>query len=658
MIMGTIGYMSPEQARGRKEIDQRSDIFSFGCVLFEAATGRTPFNGDSVIDTLHKITHAPAPSIRDLNPHAPSELQRIVRRCLQKDVDERYQTIKDVAIELRELRREMHTEAEIDYSISPQKRAATSNENENETKFLPANKDQTAEADALTAAPQSTSSAEYITGEIKRHKGPFAIVLTIVFLAAISFGYWFYFHRSAPTGTNQINSIAVLPFENASGNAELDYLSDGVSESVIDRLSQLPQLKVIARNSSFKYRGRNLDLKQIAEALGVDAIVTGSVVQRGDGYLMRVDVTDVRQNKQIWGKNFNRKISDVQILQSDISGEIAENLRLRLSGAQSQQLAQEGTTSPQAYEAMEKGRFFLNRVGRDNTNKAVEQFEQAIAFDPNYALAYSYLAEAYGFGGGSNLDREQRKAKRLGAALKAIELAPNLAEAHFALARIKFSGWEWAEAEREFKKAIELNPNFYRAHTGYASYLTVMGRHDEAIAEAKRSIELNPLNFLAAMTVSNAFRNARRNDEAIEAAKKALELEPNFYFTHAVLADAYEAKGMYPEALAAYHEALKRREAGGGLRIEALIGVIYAKMGERAKAVEILENLKANGDTSNEIVLLYDSLDKRDEAFAVLEQAFAERRGDLGFMRVNPKFDNLRPDPRFADLLRRMGLPQ
>jgi tetratricopeptide (TPR) repeat protein len=384
-------------------------------------------------------------------------------------------------------------------------------------------------------------------------------------------------------------------------------------------------------------------------------------VPRGDSYQIRVELIDVRENKQLWGENFNRKTSDVQVLQTDISREIAENLSLRLSGTQSQQFAKEGTTNPQAYEALVKGRFFFNKPGQDNTDKATEHFEQAVAADPNYALAWSYLANAYGFSGGKDLDRKERHAKRRMAAMKAVELAPNLAEAHFASGQVKFSDWEWAEAEREFRLSIELNPNFAKAYSGLQSYLIVMGRLDEAIAAAKRSVELDPVDYVAATRLSIAYHRARRYDQAIEIAKRVIEIEPNFFFAHNALADAYAAKGMYKEAIAEYQESLRLR-SGNAPTIEAALGTTYVKMGMRAKAEEILASIKSRANTFSstpiDLALLYDALGKRDEAFAVLEQSFADRAGDLGYMRTNPKFDNLRTDPRFQDLLRRMGLPQ
>jgi serine/threonine protein kinase/Flp pilus assembly protein TadD len=633
MIIGTPSYMSPEQAAG-KEVDARTDIFSFGVVFYEMLAGKLPFEGETALEMIGAVLKdEPKP----LKADVPGEIKKIIGKCLKKDRNERYQTIRDVCNDLKEAKQDLEFQEKSERTARP-------NQDENKTQILLATTADDGNRATANKAPSNNSSKKYL-----------AVGLAILLISAFGFGYWF-FNRSS----KQIDSIAVLPFENASGNADLDYLSDGVSESVIDRLSQLPQLKVIARNSSFRYRGQNLNLPEIANALGVDAIVTGRVVPRGDSYQIRVDVTDVRENKQLWGENFTRKASDVQIVQADISREIAENLKLRLSGTQSQQFAKEGTTSPQAYEALVKGRFFFNKPGQDNTDKATEHFEEATAFDPNYALAWSYLANAYAFGGGKDLDRKERHTKRRMAAMKAVELAPNLAEAHFALGQVKFSDWQWAEAEREYKLSIELNPNLAKAYSGLQGYLVVMGRYDEAIAEAKRSVELDPVDYVAATRLSIAFHRARRYDETIETAKRVIEMEPNFFFSHLALADAYAAKGMYKEAIAEYQESLRLR-GGDSPTIEAALGTTYVKMGMRAKAEEILESLESRANdfssTPIDLSLLYDALGRRDEAFAVLEKAYAERASDLGYMRTNPKFDNLRSDPRFADLLRRMNLP-
>lgn len=504
-----------------------------------------------------------------------------------------------------------------------------------------------------------SSEIEKATARNFKSSKKISLIGAVAVVLAIS-GFFGYKYLTPTSQT--ISSIAVLPFENASGNAELDYLSDGVSESVIDRLSQLAQLKVIARSSSFRYRGANPNVKEIADALGVDAIVTGRVVPRGDDYQIRVELVDVRENKQLWGENFTRKASDVQILQTDISREIAENLRLRLSGAQTEQLVTQRTTNPQAYELLLKGRFYFNKGGGqrgENFNKAAEYYEQAIAADPNYALAYAELSDTYGIGGSTVSNRKQRLIKQEAAARKALELDPNLAEAHFAMAQSKRDNGEWAEAEREYRRAIELNPNLAKTYSAYANYLHYMKRPDEAVAAIRRALELDPLSIIFNVNAINVYYLARRYDEAIVAAKKALELEPNNSNARSRLGNVYEAKGMYQETLAEYREVLRLR--GNDARGEGTnFARVYAKMGERAKAEEILRKFKADGNNfgGRDFALVYDALGRRDEAFAELEKDYAENRSNLSGINANPLYDNLRSDPRFADLLRRINLPR
>lgn len=524
---------------------------------------------------------------------------------------------------------------------------------------------ETARAKETTAPIEGASGTETgkltAAAEIKRRKRGVAVVSLALSLAAVGLGYWLFGHHPSSSSSKRasVESIAVLPFENASGDVNLDYLSEGVSESVIDRLSQLPQLKVIARSSSFRYRGQNLNLQEIASALGVQAIVTGRVVPRNDSYQIRVELVDTRENTHLWGKTFTRRASDVQILQADISRELAETLRVRLSGTQAQQIAGEGTINPQAYEMLLRGRFYFNKAGEPkNFQKAVEYFERAIALDPNYALAYAVLVEAYSFGGISRgLNREQHEMKLEAAARKALELDPNLAEAHNSMATLKRNKWEWEEAERAYLRAIELNPNLPQAHSGYAFYLNLMGRHAEALASVERARELDPVSLIINTSVGVINLRMRRYDEAIEASKKAIQLGERAMFARRTLGAAYAAKGMFVEAAAEFEEAFKI--AGGeSSAVEALLGAAYAKTGRRAKAEEILQKIIAleGKRLPAESAVLSDTLGRRDEAFAVLEKAYSERLQSLPYIAVDPSYESLRSDPRFQSLLRRMEL--
>jgi eukaryotic-like serine/threonine-protein kinase len=649
MVMGTAKYMSPEQTRG-KQIDARTDIWSLGIVIYEMLAKISPFAGETPSDSIAAILTREAPP---LSERVPQELRRIVRKCLQKRADERYQTVKDLLLDLKNLKRELEFSQELERSqLSPPVRAANASAaaaaalSEHATAIHPSafSTDR-----SIAHASAGAGSAGSVTTQWRRIAAG-ALVLIVVLLA---FGYW-YLKNPGP-----INSVAVLPFENATGDANLDYLSEGVSESVIDRLSQLGQLKVIARNSSFKYRDPNADLKQVAAALGVQAIVSGRISRRGDSYLIRVELTDVRQNEQLWGGTFTRGVPDVLVLPEEIAKTVSENLKVKLSGTQQQQLVKHETTNPEAYELVLKARFFARKGGTESRKKAIEFLNQAIAADPNYALAYAVLATRYNsLINNSITDPKESLPKAEAAARRALELDDGLAEAHYAQAIVKSSTFDWAESEREFNRAIELNPNLARAHGGYAQYLSLRGRHEQAIAEINRAKALDPLSPVINTNVGFILYYARRTDEAIDALKKLLELDRTYPLTQTYLADAYAAKKMFPEAIALYQEAIKLGEDSTGRQIN--LGVAYAKSGATDKARSILTQIQSGESyvSPAELARLYDSLGEREQAFTSLEAAFAAHDVQLQYLGVDPGYDNFRSDSRFVNLLSKLGLNQ
>src|SRR5437016_5613112 len=522
VVLGTVGYMSPEQAQGKtKEIDHRSDIFSFGCMLYEAVTRQKAFTGKDTIDTLNRIIREPFTPITDFRPDAPNHLQRIVRRCLAKDPEDRYQTIKDVAIELRELRRELVGSAGVDTTVPPSSIRST---------LGSAGKAAPVSSDATSSRPPSI--AEYIVSGIKQHK--FAVIVAVIVLAVGAVGLGMFLH--ARNTEVAIDSIAVLPFQNRSTEPDSEYLSEGLAESLIYRLSQLPNLKVSPTSLVFRYKGQEIDPIKVGKDLGVSAVLSGRIIQRGDNLTISAELVDVRYNKLLWGEQYDRKTSALLATQREIAREIVDTLKLKVSG-QERGLAKHYTESNEAYQLYLKGRFYYNKRTQEGLQKSLEYFQQAIEKDPTFALAYSGLADTYDLLGaadaGGTVSPNEALPKAKAAALKAIELDASLAEPHVSLAHVKYYyDRDWAGAEREFKRAIELNPNYPQAHHWYAIYLVFAGRTNEGLAEIRRAQELDPLSLPINMTVGWLLCDANRADEGIDQLRKTLEMDPAFMVAH------------------------------------------------------------------------------------------------------------------------------
>jgi serine/threonine-protein kinase len=661
-VIGTVSYMSPEQAHG-KEVNERTDIWSCGVVLYEMICSQMPFTGESANDIIASILKIEPLPVSHYVSNVPKELERIIGKTLRKNPEERYQHIKDLWLDLKDLKQELELEARLERSAVPSKsnERLTNEDLESKTQIL--ERDKLTEAavavstnDLNASNIHSTSNAEYVVSGIKQHKRAVLAVLSILLLSAFAFGYWFFNNGSA--NTTQIDSIAVLPFENGSNDPNLDYLSDGLSESLIDKLSQLPQLKVIARNSSFKYRGANIDLQEVANKLSVRAVVMGKVIRLGDNLTMRVEMIDVVENRQLWSEQYNRKSSDLLSIQQEIAETASEKLRLKLSGAQEQELAKRETVNPQAYELLLKGRFYFSKSGTDNLKKSAEFMEQAVATDPNYALAYAELSMKYlTLVGNSLVEPRVYLPKAESAAQKAMELDNNLAEAHIARARILVTKWQWQESEQARKRVIELEPNKAEAHSSYAALLGILGRHDEAIAEARRAKELDPLSPFRDYDIAYRLHFARRFDESIAESKKILASDPNLDYVYPIFGYAYAGKEQFKEAINAYQEAIRLEDKSTSIQI--YLGAAYARAGERDKAQAILKQLQNTKEyvSPGELAILYGALGDKEAAFASLEKAYAERDLQLQYLKVDPAFDPLRDDLRFQDVIRRVGLP-
>jgi TolB-like protein/DNA-binding winged helix-turn-helix (wHTH) protein/Tfp pilus assembly protein PilF len=480
-----------------------------------------------------------------------------------------------------------------------------------------------------------------------------------VLLALLAYAGWFY--RVASPGGEAINSVAVLPFVNASGDPNAEYLSDGITDSLIDSLSQLPNLKVMSRDTAFRFKGKETDPQSIGHQLGVRAIFKGRVTQRGGTLNISAELIDSRDGSHIWGQQYDRKLADMATLREEIAGEMASALRLRLTPADEKRLAKSFTANPEAYQDYLKGRYWWNKSTKEGFDKGIEYFQQAIAKDPTYALAYSGLADCYSSLAESGLVPFREVYLRAkDAALKAVELDDTLAEAHGSLALVRSSyDWDWAGADREIRRAIELNPSYADAHRLHAEVLWQTGRMDEAIAEMKLTLELDPLSINNNDTLGIAFFLARQYDRAIEQGAKTLELDPNFVEAHYFRGIAYLKKSMYREGMVEFEKGVAISPANP-LTLTGL-GYGYAVTGRRAEAQKVLDKL-AELSKSEYIspvwrAKIYAGLQEKDIAFEWLEKAYDDRSiVSVGFIKPNPMFDPLRSDPRYADLLRRTNL--
>jgi len=655
IVMGTANYMSPEQAKGT-HVDARTDLWSLGAVLYEMITGHAPFPGETPTETISLILQKePAPLARYAHD-VPAELERIVTKALTKDREERYQTAKDMLIDLRNLKRKVEVDAEIERTVAPEVRTATSTSSR---QSMPANISGAVAPTTLASATNPSSSAEYLVSGIKQHK--LAVAISVIMLAVGVVGLGMYLH--ARNTEAAIDSIAVLPFQNKSTEPDSEYLSDGLAESLIYRLSQLPNLKVSPTSSVFQYEGKEIDPIKVGNDLGVSAVLSGRIMQRGDNLTISAELVDVRYNQLLWGEQYDRKTSELLATQREIAREIVDTLKLKVSG-QERGLAKHYTESNEAYQLHLKGQFYFNKRSEEGMEKALENFQQAIEKDPAFALAYSGLADTYDLLGAPDalgtLRPNEALPRAKAAALKSMEIDPSLAEPHVSLAHVKyFYDRDWPGAEREFKRAIELNPNYPLAHHWYAIYLVWVGRANEGLAEIKRAQELDPLSLPINMAVGWLLCEANRTDEGIDQLRKTIEMDPAFVLAHDRLGLCYEQRGMYPEAIAEHQKVIDLGAKALGI---AGLGRAYAMSGKRNEAqkalVELQELSKQRHVSPGLTGLIYAALGDKDQAFAWLDKSVEEHDLIIARLKVDHGFDNLRSDPRFADVVKRVGLPQ
>ena len=644
VVMGTALYMSPEQARGQ-QVDARTDIFSLGVLIYEMVAGRLPFEGSNTNEILASIlSDKETPLLARYAREVPIELERIVAKALRKNRDQRYQTTKDLLLDLQSLKSEVEFERKLERSTPPKSASGYPVE--------PAESGTTTESSlGQTASQAVTTSATTI------NQRRIVVAVAALLILAVGLGAYFYFSRGQG---GVISSVAVMPFVNESGNSDVDYLSDGMTESLINSLSQLPGLSVKARSAVFRYRGKNIEPQQVGSELNVRAILNGRMVQRGDDLTLYLSLVDARDGNQLWGEQYNRKLTDLVTLQHEITRDVSQKLQARLAGADEQKLAKHYTTNPEAYQLYLKGHYFFDKRTTAGVKQSIEYYQQAIKEDPNYALAYAGLADAYTPSDVMLPPRETITVAKA-AATKALELDETLPEAHEAQARVLlFYDWDWSGSEHHFQRALQLNPMYAEAHHVYSHYLMNLGRTEESLAESRKALEIDPLDVLLNIHLGWYYLYVRRSDEAIDQLRKTLNTDPTFQNGQIFLGQAYEQKGMYQESLSAFQKAMTLE--GNGTLTGPWLGHLYAVSGNRAEAIKTLNHLKElyNRDAVSpyDIAIVYAGLGEKDQAIEYLQKAYEKRSGGLLLLKVEPVFDDLRSDARFVDLERRIGLTQ
>jgi TolB-like protein/tetratricopeptide (TPR) repeat protein len=632
MVVGTVEYMSPEQVRA-EEVDQRTDLFSFGLVLYEMATRRRAFAGDSPGTIFEAILNrAPTPLLR-VNPELPPALEGIISKMLEKDRMLRYQTAADLKVDLHRLKRETETVRVGRAPLGPPEKASSSRR----------------------AAPIGNRLIGAVAAA--------AVVMVAAVLAALNVAGLRdrVLRRDVPPP--KIESVAVLPLTNLSADPAQEYFADGMTEALISEVGQIGALRVISRQSVMRYKHSDKPLTQIAQELNVDAVVEGSVLRAGNRVRITAELIGAVPERHLWARSYERDLRDVLALQGEVAQGIAREVQVKLTPQEQTRLATARTVNPEAYAAYLRGRLYASRVGPEGRQKAIEYFQRAVQLDAGYALAYASLAEVYAGQNTADLlgiQPQEAYAKAREAALRALSLDDSLAEAHAALGSVKlFYEWDWGGAERAVERAFELNPNYVDAYHWLSHLKMVQGRREESLRASLRALELDPLSTTIGAHLAWHYLMARQYDEAIQACRKTLEIQPESTETLDFLGRAYAAKGMHREAIAKFRKVADLTR--GNPTYMALLAWEYAQAGRRREALTVLEDVKRlprqHYLPGFNLAAAYAALGEKDEAFRWLETAYGDRSALIVNLRQDFRFDPLRSDPRFQDLLRRMNLP-
>lgn len=651
-VVGTSGYMSPEQAQG-DAIDARSDIFSFGVVLYEMVAGQPPFSGPTESHVrVSIIDHDPAP-LTQHSADIPRHLQRIVSKALAKDKTKRYQTITDLKIDLERLREELHV-------LEPGFRQMEGQTDPANTLSTGPQWSGPTVVDTQPVSAATTSTPEQSATHTALNKKLFIFLIPVVLLIVVGLIYFY-------SGRRTIDSVAVLPFVNDSGDPDAEYISDGVTESIIRSLSQLSDLKVMSRSAVFRFKGRDIDAQEVGRSLKVGAVLAGRVVKQGDRLIINTELIDVSDGSQLWSGEYNNNVSEILAVQDEISQKISESLRLRLTGDDAQKLRKRYTTNAEAYELYLKGRYFWNKRDAEGLRNGIKYFKLAEEKDPTFALAYSGLADSYALLsdiGAVKPAEEMPKARA--AAQRAVDIDPTLAEAYTSRAFVKLAhDWDWLGAEADFKKALELNNKYPTAHQWYASYLMQMGKFGPAKAEMEKAHQLDPLSPIINSNLGFYAYYEHRYDEAIEHTNKTLEMVPDFWVAHHYRGLAHTMKGMYDEAINEFRGVL--RAPGGGTlpedavqsnpEVAASLGFAYALAGKRREAEQVLQQLHRVSEkryvSPRYLAIVYVGLNDKKSAIEQLNRAYENRHPGLVLIRIDPLFDRLRTEPEFKELVDR-----